>query len=116
MKNLLKFTFISAGIALSTSAIAQDIKKDASTTATQLETPKPAETKKDAPSKQEPVKPGGTTTGSKSDAKSDTTKTGGTRMAITEQGMPKKNKNRKTASTTAPDATKSDPPKKKENN
>ena len=65
----------------------------------------------------EPVKPGGTTT-SKSDNKSDTTKTGGTRMAITEQGMPKKNKNKsKTATTTTtPDASKSDQPKKKEGN
>ncbi|MBA3972402.1 MAG: hypothetical protein H0X46_09730 [Bacteroidetes bacterium] len=119
MKNLLKLTFIAASFSLCTGAMAQEVKKDAPNSSTQTEAPKPAEAKP-APSpatpKQEPVKPGGTAT-SKSDAKSDTTKSGGTRMAITEQGMPRKNKNKgktatTTTTTTTPDASKSDQPKK----
>lgn len=122
MKNILKLSLLTFGIAVSSSLMAQEeIKKDAISTADKLEAPKPADTKTDKQepaktdkqepvktTKQEPVKsapaPGGA---SKSDSKSDTSS--GTRMAITEQGMPKKNKRKAAASTTAPPAT---PPKK----
>lgn len=114
MKNILKFSLLTATITLSSSLMAQEeIKKDAISTADKLEAPKTADTKTDKQepaktTKQEPVKsapaPGGAA--SKTDSKSDTAS--GTRMAITEQGIPKKNK-KKAAATTAPPAT---PPKK----
>ncbi|MBL0329706.1 MAG: hypothetical protein IPP64_09885 [Bacteroidetes bacterium] len=110
MKTLLKISLLATGITFGTSLFAQeDIKKEAATTADKLESPKPAETKtgKQEPvksDKQEPVKatpaPAGT---SKSESKADSSKGGGTRMAITEQGMPKKNK-KKAASKAAPPA------------
>lgn len=108
MKNILKFGLLSAGIALSSSVLAQEqIKTDAKTTATQLETPKTEAKKTDGTAtKQDPVKtsPGSTTsTSSKTDAKIDTTQTGGgTRMAISEQGTPKKNKNKGKIKTAPP--------------
>ena len=98
---------------MASSAKAQDIKHEAATTAGQLEAPKPADsqstpagtTDSKADNKQEPVKtpPSGN---SKTDKKDSTD--GNTRMAITEQGMPKKNKKQKKAAagTTAPPAEK----------
>lgn len=115
MKNLIKLSLFTVGITMSSSLMAQEeIKKDAVNTADKLEAPKTADTKTDKQepaktTKQEPVKsapaPGGAA--SKTESKSDTSS--GTRMAITEQGMPKKNKRKAAASTTAPPAT---PPKK----
>ncbi len=115
MKNIVKLSLLTATITLSSSLMAQEeIKKDAISTADKLEAPKPADTKIDKQepvktTKQEPVKsapaPGGAA--SKTDSKADTAS--GTRMAITEQGMPKKNKKKAAAATTAPPAT---PPKK----
>lgn len=103
MKNVLKLSLLTVGIALSSSVLAQEeIKKDAAATATQLEAP--SKTTPASDSKQDPAK-GTTSTGTaaKKDAKSDTTKTeGGTRMAISEQGMPKKKKNKKAAPTPPP--------------
>ncbi len=115
MKNILKLSLLTAGIALSSTLLAQDgIKKDATTTADKLEAPKAAETTTNAKvTKQDPVKTApksSTSTSSKTDAKSDTTN-GGTRMAISEQGMPKKNKNKSRTTTTAPPA-KTEAPKK----
>lgn len=113
MKNILKLSFLTFGIALSSSLIAQEqIKTDAAAIADKLETPKPVDSTaaKQEPAKtnkQEPVKTAPATGASKSEAKSDTS--GGTRMAISEQGVPKKNKRKSASSTTAPTAT---PPKK----
>lgn len=115
MKNIVKLSLLTVGIAFSSSLIAQEeIKKDAISTADKLEAPKPADTKtgKQEPvkaDKQEPVKSAPKPSGgaSKTESKSDTSS--GTRMAITEQGMPKKNKRKAASSTTAPPAT---PPKK----
>lgn len=110
MKNVLKLSLLTAGIALSSSVIAQEaIKSDAKTTATQLETPKTAESRTGGTTstKQDPVKTSGsgssTSSSSKTDSPADTTATGGgTRMAISEQGTPKKNKNKGKSKTSAP--------------
>lgn len=117
MKNLVKLSLLTVGIALSSSLMAQEeIKKDAISTADKLEAPKPADTKTDKQepakaTKQEPVKsapaPAPSGGASKTESKSDTSS--GTRMAITEQGMPKKNKRKAAANTTTPPPT---PPKK----
>lgn len=121
MKNILKLSLLTVGIALSSTLLAQEgIKKEAATTADKLEAPKATETKTDAKTdKQDPAKttPGSSTstpTPAKTDAKADTTKTdGGTRMAISEQGTPKKNKNKgKTATTTTAPPAKKEAPKK----
>jgi hypothetical protein len=124
MKNILKISLVAFGTLLIGSTVkGQDLKKDAATTSGQLEAPaaesrtgaQPAATtsgKDTKAGKQEPVK------STKQDPKTakkdtaDTTQTGGgTRMAITEQGMPKKNKNKaKSASTT----TTTTPPAQKE--
>lgn len=108
MKNALKLSFLTAGIALSSSLLAQEqIKTDAKTTSTQLETPK-TEAKTDASAtKQDPEKKKTESTTTKTDAKAektaDTSETnGGTRMAISEQGTPKKNKNKAKSKTAAP--------------
>lgn len=109
MKNILKLSLLTVGIALSSSVMAQEvIKKEASST----ETPKAIESKTDKqdPAKAKPAAGSSTSSPSKTDSKSDTTP-GGTRMAITEQGMPKKNKNKNNKTSTAPPATK-DAPKK----
>lgn len=115
MKNILKLSFLTVGIAISTSIIAQnDIKTETTNTAEKLEAPKASESKTDANAvKQDPVKnpntPGNSSTSSKTESKTDskstetkaeTSKEGGTRMAITEQGVPKKNKNKKSAAAT----------------
>ena len=107
MKTLVKLSLLTFGIALSSSLMAQEeIRKDAISTADKLEAPKPADTKTD---KQEPAKsaPIPSEGASKTESKSDSSS--GTRMAITEQGMPKKNKRKAAANTTTPPAT---PPKK----
>ena len=100
MKNVLKLSFLTVGIAFCSSVMAQeDIKKEAATAAEKLEAPK----------SQDPVKSAPATSGgaSKTDSKTDTSS--GTRMAITEQGMPRKNKNKAkkagAAATTTPPAT-----------
>ena len=116
MKKLLKISLLTVGIALSSSLMAQEaIKKDAATAADKLETPKSADTKAD---KQEPVKTAPAPAGgaSKTESKSDTSS--GTRMAITEQGVPKRSKNKgkkvgSGASTTPTPATKAEEPPKK---
>ena len=104
MKNILKLSFLTAGIALSSSLSAQEqIKTEAQTTATQLETPK-----SDASAtKQDPAKKTTESSATKTDAKNektaDTSETGGgTRMAISEQGTPKKNKNKGKTKTSSP--------------
>ena len=115
MKNLVKLSLLTVGIAISTSLTAQEeIKKDAISTADKLEAPKPADTKTDKQepaktTKQEPVKSAPAPSGGASKTESKTDSSTGTRMAITEQGMPKKNKRKAAASTTTPPAT---PPKK----
>lgn len=109
MKNILKLTFLTAGIALSSSLMAQEqIKTDAATTADKLETPKdtkqePVKTTKQEPAKATPAPAGASKSESKTDSSS------GTRMAISEQGVPKKNKRKAASATTTPPAT---PPKK----
>jgi hypothetical protein len=124
MKNILKISLLSFGVLfIGSVAKAQDIKKDAATTSGQLEAPSSdsrtapqsgTTTAKDTKSdKQEPVK---TAPKDSKTAKSDTTQPGGTRMAITEQGMPKKkNKAKSAAATTtttnAPPAEKATPKK-----
>jgi hypothetical protein len=110
MKNVVKLSFLTAGIVLSSSLFAQgDIKKEAVNTSEKLEAPKATETKSDAKiEKQEPVKKTTANEASKSTSKADTTSTGGTRMAITVQGTPKKNKNKNAKSST----TTTEPPKK----
>lgn len=113
MKKLLQLSFLTLGIAFSTSMMGQEqIKKDAATTADKLETPKPADTKAD---KQEPAKSAPAPGASKSESKTDSSS--GTRMAITEQGVPKrsKNKGKKVESGTNPTPTPTkaeEPPKK----
>jgi len=112
MKKLLKISLLSVGITCGTSLFAQeDIKKEATSTADKLEAPKPADTKSD---KQEPVKtdkqePSKTSPApkeaAKSESKSDSSKEGGTRMAITEQGMPKKNKKKASSKASPPAET-----------
>ena len=90
MKKLLKLTLLASGICLSTSLLAQEeIKKEAEKVSEKQETPKASE-------KQEPVKssPKAESSSSKKDAKKDSS--GSTRMAITEQGIPKSNKNKNT--------------------
>ncbi len=108
MKNILKLTFLTVGIALSSSLMAQEqIKKDAAATADKLEAPKAVDEKQDPAkaTKQEPVKtaPAPAEGASKSEAKTDSSG-GGTRMAISEQGVPKRNKRKSANSTTAPPA------------
>ena len=112
MKNILKLTFLTAGLALSSALMAQEsIKTDAASTADKLETPKTTTDTKQEPAKatkQEPVKATpAPADASKSESKSDSSS--GTRMAISEQGVPKKNKRKSSNSGTAPAAT---PPKK----
>lgn len=121
MKNILRLSLLSAGfVIISSAATAQDIKKDAANTADQLEAPKPADSKTgpvtdSKTDKQEPVKTtpasGAAGTSSSKTEKADSAQTGGTRMAISEQGIPKKNKKGK-SSKTAPAATAAEPPKK----
>ena len=95
-----------------TKSIRSQIKTDAKTTATQLETPKTDATKTDASAtKQDPAKKTTESSTTKTDAKkeksADTSNTdggGNTRMAISEQGTPKKNKNKGKSKTSAPPA------------
>jgi len=105
MKNIIKLSLLTFGIALSSSLSAQEaIKKDASTTADKLEAPSNATDTKTG--KQDPVKaaPSGNSTSSKTGTKVDTT-SGATRMAISEQGTAKKNKNKAKKSTPIPTPT-----------
>ena len=115
MKNIVKLSLLTVGIALSSSLMAQEeIKKDATSTADKLEAPKPADTKTDKQepaktTKQEPVKSAPAPSGGASKTESKSDSSSGTRMAITEQGMPKKNKRKAAANTTTPPPA---PPKK----
>ena len=98
MKNLFKLTLLSAGFLINTGAMAQEsAKKTTSSTSTTKTSPQDGKTA---------TKSGKTTpqdgTTKKDGSKSDTAKTGGTRMAITEQGVPKRNKNKATTGTTDP--------------
>ena len=100
MKKLLKLTLLAAGICLSTSLLAQEeIKKEAKKVSQKQEAPNASE-------KQEPVKinPKVDSSSSKKDVKKDSS--GSTKMAITEQGIPKnnKNKNKKSSMTPPPSA------------
>ena len=99
MKNVLKLTLLSASFAISTSIIAQEAakKQDDKKSTTQTTTKTTTKTTAKTSSKE-----------TKKDD-SDSSKSGGTRMAITEQGTPKK-KNAKASN--APADTKSDTPKK----
>ncbi len=106
MKNILQLSFLTIGISLSNSIGAQEvIKKDLDTVSYKQETPK--ETVKQE--RAESIK-GAKSSKSINDAKNDTI--GSTKMSIKEQGIPKRNKNKKSASYT-PAAT--EPPKKNNN-
>ncbi|MCX6295719.1 MAG: hypothetical protein NTX97_06560 [Bacteroidetes bacterium] len=101
MKTILKMRLLIAGVVLSFTLCAQDANK-------KVEAPKTNTTKSDSKvTKQDPAKKSTANEASKSTSKADSTSTGGTRMAISVQGTPKKNKNKNTKS-----ATTTEPPKK----